>query len=179
MGITVIFFLGLVIAFIGVIPPGLLNMTVAKISLKEGASRGILFALGVCLIVGVQTYLATIFSKYLSQHPEVIDILQRVALVIFILITIYYLVLARKQPKPNIDANVRSKHRRFFQGMLLSSLNVFPIPYQAYMTLTLSSFGLLSFKTYSVISYVAGATTGTFVMLYIYIFFNVVSQLIH
>ena len=118
MGITVIFFLGLVIAFIGVIPPGLLNMTVAKISLKEGASRGILFALGVCLIVGVQTYLATIFSKYLSQHPEVIDILQRVALVIFILITIYYLVLARKQPKPNIDANVRSKHRRFFQGML-------------------------------------------------------------
>ena len=171
MGITVIFFLGLVIAFIGVIPPGLLNMTVAKISLKEGASRGILFALGVCLIVGVRTYLATIFSKYLSQHPEVIDILQRVALVIFILITIYYLVLARKQPKPNIDANVRSKHRRFFQGMLLSSLNVFPIPYQAYMTLTLSSFGLLSFKTYSVISYVAGATTGTFVMLYIYIFF--------
>ena len=79
--------------------------------------------------------------------------------------------MARKQPKPNIDANVRSKHRRFFQGMLLSSLNVFPIPYQAYMTLTLSSFGLLSFKTYSVISYVAGATTGTFVMLYIYIFF--------
>jgi len=44
LGITVIFFLGLVIAFIGVIPPGLLNMTVAKISLKEGASRGILFA---------------------------------------------------------------------------------------------------------------------------------------
>jgi uncharacterized membrane protein len=29
----------------------------------------------------------------------------------------------------------------------------------------------LTFETYSVISYVAGATTGTFVMLYIYIFF--------
>jgi len=163
--------LGLIIAFVGVIPPGLLNMTAAKISLKEGSARGILFSIGVCIVVCLQTYLAAIFAKYLSNHPEVVDILQRVALVIFILITIYFLLLARKQPKPDVEANVRSKHRRFFQGMLLSALNMFPIPYQAYMTITLASFGLLTFETYSIISYVAGAATGTFVMLYIYIFF--------
>ena len=163
--------MGLIIAFVGVIPPGLLNMTAAKISLKEGSARGILFSIGVCIVVCLQTYLAAIFAKYLSNHPEVVDILQRVALVIFILITIYFLLLARKQPKPDVEANVRSKHRRFFQGMLLSALNMFPIPYQAYMTITLASFGLLTFETYSIISYVAGAATGTFVMLYIYIFF--------
>ena len=171
MDITVIFLLGLIIAFVGVIPPGLLNMTAAKVSLKEGAARGVLFSIGVCIIVCLQTYLAAIFAKYLSNHPEVVEILQRVALVIFILITIYFLLLARKQPKPDVEANVRSKHRRLFQGMLLSALNVFPIPYHAYMTITLASFGLLTFETYSVISYVAGAATGTFVMLYIYIFF--------
>ena len=171
MDITFIFFLGLVIAFVGVIPPGLLNMTAAKISLKEDSNRGILFSIGVCVIVCLQTYLAAIFAKYLSNHPEVINILQRVAFVIFVLITIYFFLLARKQPKPDVEANVRSKHRRFFQGMLLSALNVFPIPYQAYMTLTLASFGWLTFETYSIIAYVAGAATGTFVMLYIYIFF--------
>ncbi len=171
MDITVIFFLGLIIAFVGVIPPGLLNMTAAKISLKEGSNRGILFSIGVCVIVCLQTYLAAIFAKYLSNHPEVIEILQRVAFVIFVLITIYYLLLARKQPKPNVEANIRSKHSRFFQGILLSALNVFPIPYQAYMTLTIASFGWLTFETYSIIAYVAGAATGTFVMLYIYIFF--------
>jgi threonine/homoserine/homoserine lactone efflux protein len=169
--ITVIFFLGLIIAFVGVIPPGLLNMTAAKISLKEGSNRGILFSIGVCVIVCLQTYLAAIFAKYLSNHPEVIEILQRVAFVIFVLITIYYLLLARKQPKPNVEANIRSKHSRFFQGILLSALNVFPIPYQAYMTLTIASFGWLTFETYSIIAYVAGAASGTFVMLYIYIFF--------
>jgi len=169
--ITVIFFLGLIIAFVGLIPPGLLNMTAAKISLKEGSNRGILFSIGVCVIVCLQTYLAAIFAKYLSNHPEVIEILQRVAFVIFVLITIYYLLLARKQPKPNVEANIRSKHSRFFQGILLSALNVFPIPYQAYMTLTIASFGWLTFETYSIIAYVAGAATGTFVMLYIYIFF--------
>lgn len=171
MDITVIFFLGLIIALVGVIPPGLLNMTAAKISLKEGANHGVLFSIGVCVIVCVQTYLAAIFAKYLSNHPEVIDILQRVAFVIFVLITIYFFLLARKQPKPNVEANVKSKRSRFFQGMFLSSLNVFPIPYQAYMTITLASFGWLTFETYSIISYVAGAATGTFVMLYIYIFF--------
>jgi threonine/homoserine/homoserine lactone efflux protein len=171
LDITVIFFLGLIIAFFGVIPPGLLNMTAAKISLKEGSNRGILFSIGVCVIVCFQTYLATIFAKYLSNHPEVIDILQRVALVIFVLITIYYLLLARKEPKPNVEVNVRSKHRRFFQGMLLSALNMFPIPYQAYMTITLASIGWLTFETYSIMAYVAGAASGTFVMLYIYIFF--------
>jgi threonine/homoserine/homoserine lactone efflux protein len=169
--ITVIFFLGLIIAFVGLIPPGLLNMTAAKISLKEGSNRGILFSIGVCVIVCLQTYLAAIFAKYLSNHPEVIEILQRVAFVIFVLITIYFLLLARKQPKPNVEANIRSKHSRFFQGILLSALNVFPIPYQAYMTLTIASFGWLTFETYSIIAYVAGAATGTFVMLYIYIFF--------
>jgi threonine/homoserine/homoserine lactone efflux protein len=169
--ITVIFFLGLIFAFVGVVPPGLLNMTAAKISLKEGSNRGVLFSIGVCVIVSLQTYLAAIFAKYLSNHSEVVNILQRVAFVIFVLITIYYLLLARKQPKPNVEANIRSKHSRFFQGLLLSALNVFPIPYQAYMTLTLASFGWLTFEPYSIIAYVAGAATGTFVMLYIYIFF--------
>ena len=171
MNITIIFFLGLIIALIGVIPPGLLNMTAAKISLKEGSNRGILFSIGVCVIVCVQTYIAAIFARYLSNHPSAVDILQRVAFVIFVLITIYFLVLARKQPKQSLQTNTRSKHHRFFHGMVLSSLNVFPIPYQAYMTTTIAGFGWMEFDTTSIASYVAGAASGTFIMLYIYIFF--------
>jgi len=154
-----------------VIPPGLLNMTAAKISLKEGYSRGIMFSIGVCIIVVVQTYVAVIFARYLSNHPDVIDILQRVALVIFVLITIFYLVFAKKQATPDAVNHVKSKHSRLFFGMFLSCLNVFPIPYQAYMSITLASFGWLTFDITSIAAYVAGSAMGTFVMLYIYIFF--------
>ena len=87
MYITLTFLLGLIIALVGVIPPGLLNMTAAKISLKEGYNRGIMVSVGVCLIVIVQTYIAVIFARYLSNHPDVIDILQRVAFVIWMLRT--------------------------------------------------------------------------------------------
>lgn len=171
MDITAIFFLGLIIVLVGVIPPGLLNMTAAKISLKEGYKRGIAFSIGVCLIVFLRTYLAAMFARYLSNHQDVVEILQRVALVIFILITIYYLLLAKTDAKPNVEEHTKSSHSRFFQGMFLSAINVFPIPYQAYMTITIASFGWFNFEKLSIITYVTGASTGTFVMLYIYIFF--------
>lgn len=171
MNLTIVFFLGLIFALIGVIPPGLLNMTAAKISLKEGYVRGIMFSVGVCVIVIFQTYIAAIFARYISNHPDVVDILQRVAFVIFVLITVYFLLIAKNQTKPNVESNIKSKHSRFFQGMFLSAINMLPIPYHAYMTTTLASIGWLSFENTIIISYVAGAAMGTFVMLYIYIFF--------
>ncbi|MHA7844544.1 MAG: LysE family transporter [Winogradskyella sp.] len=172
MSITVVFFLGLFVALIGVIPPGLLNMTAARISLKEGPGRGITFSSGVCLVVFIQTYIAAIFARYLSNRPDIVEILQRVAFVIFVLITIYFLVIARNQKETNVEEeDIMSKRSRFFHGMLLSALNVFPIPYQAYMTITLASFGWMDFEKTSIVTYVTGAAMGTFVMLYFYIFF--------
>jgi len=171
LSLTITFFIGLIVALIGVIPPGLLNMTAAKISLKEGYSRGIVFSIGVSLTVVAQTYIAVIFARYLSNHPDIVDILQRVALVIFVLISIYYLFIAKEKAQSTEDIHNRSKRNRFFFGMFLSSLNMFPIPYQAYMSITLASFGLMDFEKTNILSYVAGAAMGTFVMLYIYIFF--------
>ena len=171
MSITIIFFLGLFIALIGVIPPGLLNMTAAKISLKEGANRGIVFSIGVCITVFIQSYAAVIFARYLSEHKDIIEILQRVALVVFILITVYFLVIASKQKTEKVESHIKSKKSRLFYGMFLAFINVLPIPYQAYMSITFSSFGCMNFETTNILAYVSGAVSGTFVMLYIYIFF--------
>jgi len=171
LSITVIFFLGLIVALVGIIPPGLLNMTAARISLKEGAARGIMFSSGVSIVVFIQTYIAAIFARYLSNRSDIVEILQRVAFVIFVLIAIYFLALASKQKEAKVNTEIRSKHGRLLHGMLLSALNVFPIPYQAYMTITLASFGWMNFERTSIITYVTGASMGTFVALYFYIFF--------
>lgn len=171
MSITAIFFLGLIVALVGVIPPGLLNMTAAKISLKEGYPNGLMFSLGVSIVVFLQTYLAAMLSRYLSNHQDVVEILQRVALVIFVLITIYFLLLAKTTQKPKLQDHTSRKRSRFFQGIFLSAINIFPIPYQAYMTITLANFGWFNFEKLSIITYVSGAAMGTFVMLYFYIFF--------
>lgn len=171
MSLTFIFFLGLFFALLGVIPPGLLNMTAAKISLKEGYVRGVVFSIGVSITVFAQTYIAAIFARYLSKNPDVVDVLRSIALVIFILITVYFLFIAKASSKKQIKPKIKSKNSRFFQGVLMSAINVFPIPYQAYITITLASIQLLNFELTSILSYVAGAGMGTFVMLYVYIFF--------
>jgi len=171
LSITITFFAGLIVTLVGVIPPGLLNMTTAKISLKEGHSRAIVFSSGVSTTVLVQTYIAVLFARYLSNHPDIIDILQRVAMVIFLFISIYYLFIAKEKTQPSTEINNNSKKNRFFFGMFLSSLNMFAIPFHAYMTITLASLNLMEFEKTNIISYVVGAATGTFIMLYIYIFF--------
>ena len=73
------FLIGFLAAIVGVIPPGLLNMTAAKISMKQGRKIALLFSAGVCITVCFQTYIALIFARYLDRHPEIIDILQKVA----------------------------------------------------------------------------------------------------
>lgn len=131
-----------------------------------------MFSTGVCITVFIQTYLAVIFARFLSTRPDVIEILQKVAFVLFVLISIYFLVIARRQEPADVsDEEIKSKRGRLFHGVILASLNLFPIPYQAYMTITLASFGWLNFERTSIISYVTGAVMGTFVMLYVYIFF--------
>lgn len=178
MSITIIFFLGLLISFIGVIPPGMLNISAAKISLKEGHNRSFMFSVGVCIVVGLQTYIATIFAKYLNQNPELTDILKRVALVIFMLISFYFFIKAKKKSSL-IDLNNASKSRqsRFFQGVFLSSLNIFPIPFQAYVVTSLLSVGWLEIESNSIGAYIAGAAMGSFIGLYIYIlFFDIIKN---
>ncbi len=160
------------IAFIGVLPPGLLNVTAAKISLKEGHNRGFMFSIGVCIIVALQVYIATVFAKYLNQHPEGTIILKRVAFVIFLLVSIYFFFTAKSKPKSlEVEPSIKSKQSRIFQGVFLSSLNIFPIPFQAYMVTTLVSFEWLSLEPTTIGTYVSGAVMGTFMALYVYILF--------
>ena len=116
------FLLGLFVAFVGVIPPGLLNMTAAKISLKEGYTRGFMFSLGACVIVGLQTYLAAVFAKYLSQYLDVIEILKWVALVVFLLISSYFFILAKREVAvQEVDAS-KSKKSCFVFKFFISAI---------------------------------------------------------
>jgi len=171
LNLTALFFIAMLVAFLTAIPPGLLNMTAAKISLKEGYARGIVFSIGAALVFMFQTLIAAVFARFLSEHPDVIDILQRVAFVIFVLITVYFLVIAKKQNKPEAELETKSKRSRFFHGMFLSSINMFPIPFHAYVTITFASFGWLTFDKPGISTYVVGAAMGSFVNLYVYIFF--------
>lgn len=171
MEIIIPFTLGLLITMLAVFPPGLLNITAAKISVTQGYSPSIWFSIGACLVVLLQTYIAISVARYLSKHPDVIAILKLVAIILFALISIYFIAIAKIKPETQAKIKTTSNSNRFLQGVFLSSINVFPIPFQSYMTITFASLGWLHFDKTSSFSYIMGAGTGAFIILYIYIFF--------
>jgi threonine/homoserine/homoserine lactone efflux protein len=171
MSVLINFVIGFLAAFVGVVPPGLLNMSAAKISMKENRKAAILFSLGVCVTVILQTFIALLFAKYLDQNPEIVDLLQKVALGIFICITIYFFFIAKDTRRELPERTNHSKTNRFFYGILLGVLNLLPFPYWVYVSITFAGFGWFSFEQPDLWAAVIASGLGTFAMLMLYIQF--------
>ncbi|KGO79895.1 lysine transporter LysE [Flavobacterium beibuense] len=166
--------IGILVATPGILLPGLINMTAAKISLRDGKSCAVVFAAGATFIVLIQSYIAVSFAKFISRRPDIINLLEEVGLGIFVLLTVYFIFIAKKpQQKEDEDEPVKLRSRTscFFLGVLLSVLNFFPIPYYVVMSVTLSAYKYFSFDNLFVFLFVMGAVSSTFGVFYLYIVF--------
>ena len=166
--ITALFF-GFISAVIGILPPGLINMTAAKVDIKEGKRAALSFVIGAVIVIFFQVYLAILFAQFIGEHPQVVVLLREIGCGIFTLLTVYFLGIAKTPQKKKIKKQRTST--RFFLGMLLSALNFFPIPYYVVVSLSLASYGWFVFETLSVFVFVLGAVLGSFLVFYSYISF--------
>lgn len=171
MNLILPLFLGFLIAFVGIIPPGLINMTAAKVSLKDGRNEAIFFAIGATIIIFFQSLLALLFANFINNNPSVINSLEEIGLFIFAGLTIYFFWKAKKPQKTKSKIKARSKTNRFFYGMLLSALNLFPIPYYVFSSITLATYGIFYFIPSYIYSFVTGVVLGSFLVFYLYILY--------
>lgn len=162
---------GYITAVIGIIPPGLINMTAAKVNLKEGKKNAYWFVLGAIIIIFFQVYLAILFATIINIRPDIVILLREVGFGIFGALTVYFLWIAKKPKIKKAKIDKKSTKKRFFLGMLLSALNFFPIPYYVFISITLSSYGLFSFETLSIFTFVSGVVMGSAFVFYCYIRF--------
>ncbi|MFV5701680.1 LysE family transporter [Flavobacterium sp. XS2P12] len=163
--------LGFVTAFIGITPPGLINMTAAKVNLKEGKRSALWFVLGAVIIIFFQAYLAILFARFIDKRPDVLILMREAGFGIFVTLTIYFLWIAKKPKIRKGKMKKYSSTKRFFLGMLLSALNFFPIPYYVFVSVTLASYNLFSFDMTSVFIFVTGVVLGSSLVFYCYITF--------
>lgn len=169
-------FSGFIAAAIGIIPPGLINMTAAKINLKEGKKNAMWFVIGAVLVIFFQVSVAVLFAQVINNRPDVLTLLREVGFVIFSILTIYFLFIAKPKTKKS-KIKKSSKKSRFFLGMLLSGLNFFPIPYYVLVSVTLASYQLFVFENNVIFTFVLGSVLGSFAVLYSYIaFFGKIEQ---
>jgi hypothetical protein len=146
-------------------------MTAAKVNLKEGKTSAYWFVLGAVIVIFFQATLAILFARYIEGRPDVIVLLREVGFVIFSVLTIYFLLIAKKPKAKKGKIKKKSTSTRFFLGMLLSALNFFPIPYYVFVSITLASYNLFVFDISHVFVFVTGVVLGSFLVFYLYITF--------
>ncbi len=162
------FLIGFLIASLSIVPPGLINMTAAKIGLQETKSRAVMFAFGASTIVLVQTYIAIFFAKFIDKNPEVIVRLREIGFGIFILLTFYFWYKKSSNTLQKVG-KLHSKKSRFFMGLFLSAINLFPIPFYVFVSVSLATFDLFLFTKTFIFWFVIGSGIGSFCAFYLYI----------
>jgi threonine/homoserine/homoserine lactone efflux protein len=167
--------IGFGISFVATLLPGLLNMTAAKVSLKEGRKNAMVFAAGAATIVFIQAYISVVFARLINRSPEIITSLEEAGVFIFGMLTVFFFFFSKKKKKKKkLDkeiAQVRSKTGNYFLGAMLSALNFFPIPYYVFVSISLSSANAFEFSNLGIFLFVLGATGGAYAVFYLYIVF--------
>lgn len=166
---TKLFLITFFSALVGVIPPGLVNMTVAKTCVERGKRSGILVALGASIIVIFQAWIAIQLARYIFDDRWMYNMLLRTGLVIFLLLGIYFFIKARKRAaKKKLKLSKHGVVRSFLKGAMISTFNILPIPYFCAVGTALNLKGTVDYDVSTIITFITAAGTGTFVMLYIY-----------
>ncbi|MGB5243830.1 MAG: LysE family transporter [Lutimonas sp.] len=152
-------FIGFFMAFAGLLPPGMLNMTAMKTAVSVNKKAGFLFSLGAALLVIPQAFIALYFANYFAQHPEIIDNLSFVGVIVLFLLSGFFFWLARR--KNSKESKVQSGNF-FFMGMLMSMLNMLAIPYYLVYSTLLEARDLLVLERNYILFFVFGAFLGAF-----------------
>ncbi|MEQ8218175.1 MAG: LysE family transporter [Arenibacter sp.] len=163
-----LFFATFSAAFMATVPPGLLNMNAAKISVEKGKTNGIIFSLGVSTMIIIQAYISVLISKFLFKNPEIIDLLLKIALIVFAFFAVYFFVKAKKKKLGRPKIVKVSKKNSFFKGILLAAVNLLTIPYYSGLNAMWNASGWIQFQFRDIATFILAAGCGTFTVLYLY-----------
>lgn len=171
METTKLFLITYFAALAGVIPPGLINMSVAKTCLERGRNNGLLVALGASLVVIIQALIAVMLARYIFGNPYVQNMLLRTGLVIFLIMAVFFFVKAKKSQVPKVKLSKNRGLKSLGKGMMISALNILPIPYFCALGAALNVSGKVEYDVMDITFFVLAAGAGTCTALYFYVIF--------
>jgi threonine/homoserine/homoserine lactone efflux protein len=171
MQLLFLFFATFLAAVLASAPPGLLNVNAAKTSVEKGKTNGIIFGLGVAIMVMLQTYIAVRIAKYLYRNPDVIGMLLQIAMVVFGVLSIYFFFKAKNTNSEPIQFVEGKKRNSFTKGMFLAAINLLTVPFYSGLNTLFNAQGFMDYEVLDEVIFILGAGLGTFLVMYLYAFF--------
>ncbi len=161
-------FYGILMAYVGLISPGMLNMTALKIRMETGTSQSLKFAIGASLIVFIQAGIALYFADFFTNNPHVIERLKIAGIVVFFGLSGFFFYLSRKKLNPKTSY---TKNNFFFKGIGMSSINMLGIPFYLGISIFLAAKNKILIEQPYMFLFVFGAAIGSFLLFSTYIVF--------
>jgi threonine/homoserine/homoserine lactone efflux protein len=161
-------FYGVVMAYFGLISPGMLNMTTLKIRINAGKIESIKFAIGASVIVLIQASIALFFADYFVKNPKIIELIKVAAIFVFFALAIFFFFLSRKKITSNSN---KSNKNYFISGLAMSSVNMLAIPFYLGISIYLAAANKIIIEQPFILFFVLGAAIGSFLLFCTYIIF--------
>ena len=157
-----VFLIGLVVSFVGSIPPGTLNILVLQLGLENRIKTALRFALAVALVEYPYAWIAVEFEQWITSSPLVLQNFQLTGATVMTTIGAFSLWSARKPS----DFSVKFQQSGFRRGLVLSILNPQAIPFWIALTAYLKIEGWIVLDTTARLhSYVFGTSVGVMILL--------------
>ena len=164
-----IFFTGIVIAFIGMLPLGTQNLAAMQIAISDGVEPAIVFALGMVVPDVVYVYVTLLSMQWIQKQKKLFKALEWVTLLIVVALAAanFYAAL-----HPAVHKNVLLSNSlpKFLLGMVINGVNPMQIPFWFGWSTILFTKKILEprWKHYNV--YAAGVAIGMFAGTAVFIF---------
>lgn len=162
-----VFIIGLIISFIGSIPPGTLNLAVLQLGMEHKIKVALRFAVAVSIIEYPYAWVAVVFEDWITSSPVIVENFQLITAIVMLVIGAFSVWSARKPS----EFSVRFNESGFRRGLILSILNPMAIPFWVAYTAFLKSQGWIDLSTqWRVHSYVLGTSVGVMILLTLFTF---------
>lgn len=152
--------LGVLISIGGSILPSYLNMSIVKYRLKCSKIETSYFIGGLLLILSIQAFTGGFLASVLMKKSEYISILQKVGVVVLMLLSVNFFITYFKSSAIKKQKNI-ALDKAFKEGIILSLLNVFAIPFYFTTTSFLINYNIFEFSFVNLTIFSVGSVTGS------------------
>ena len=161
------FAIGFLMAFIGLMSPGMLTISTLNAAIDRGPKSAMKFAIGAVLPIIIQAHLALLGANYIKEHPQILNDFSKIAVFVFFILAFVFFKQYR-QRKVIIKTPKFSINSSFWYGVFISTINPLAIPFYFTYSTLLELQGLLTIKQPFISAFVTGAVLGAFTIMYIY-----------
>jgi len=162
--IAQVFLVAFIISYLGSIPPGIVNVSVMQMAVKDHKRAAIFFSLSASLVEFMYAGLTVKFQLFI-QESTVLEHYFHV-ITAAALITVGFFSMQSKVRSQDVHSkDIALGREGFTKGVAIGFLNPMTIPFWLMVTVYIQNHNLIPLTGMNYWAYLGGLSTGTFVLL--------------